>query len=409
MRSTNKLTALKISRTTKPGRYGDGLGLWLQVSKTGTKSWLFRYMRDGRAREMGLGPIHAVSLSDARMLAQEARAALAMKKVDPIDARSERRREEQLEIARRKTFRECTEAYFAAHRAGWKNAKHAQQWLSTLETYAFPVLGPLPVSVIDTDAVLRVLQPIWATKNETASRLRGRIENVLDYAKSKKLREGDNPALWRNHLKNLLPAKGKVAKVQHHKAMHYRDLPAFMARLRKQEFISARALEFTILTAARTGETIGADWSEFDLEGGLWIIPASRMKADKEHRVPLCTRGLEILDSLPRESRFVFPGARANKPLSNMAMLELLRGLDGNGATVHGFRSTFMDYGHDVIGCKKEMMDMALAHKVNDKTEAAYRRMDMLDRRRNLMAAWADYCNGPHVTNIMPFKAISAG
>jgi len=288
--------------------------------------------------------------------------------------------------------RDGGKAYIAAHQSGWRNEKHREQWSSTLIRYAFPVIGVLSVATVDTALVLKVLEPIWNSKPETASRLRGRIEAILDWAKARGYRDGENPARWRGHLDKLLPAKGKVSTVRHHKAIPYRELPSFMARLRSRAEISAQALEFTILTAARTGETLGALPHEFDLDRRIWTIPAERMKASKEHRVPLCDRTIEIISLQKHNYKFVFPGAKLDAELSNMAMLEMLRGMVGYGFTVHGFRSAFMDWGHEVTNYPKEMMDIALAHTVSDKVEAAYRRGDMFDKRRQLMTDWQRYC-----------------
>jgi len=393
----HKLTAVKVAKLNKTGRYGDGGGLWLQVSKWGTKAWQFRYMLHDRARQMGLGSIHTLSLAEAREKAREARA-LLLDGIDPIDARQGQRQQARAEAAKRITFREAAERYIAAHRAGWKNEKHGEQWTRTLATYAFPVIGNLAVADIDTSHVIKVLEPIWTKKTETASRVRGRMEAVLDWAKARHFRQGDNPARWRGHLDKLLPAKSKVRKVKHHGAMPYAEVPAFMADLRKQDSVSARALEFTILTAARTGETIGARWSEFDLKAELWTVPADRIKAGRDHRVPLSDRCLEIIADMPREDDGdgpVFPGVRPGKGLSNMAMLELLRGMTDNGYTVHGFRSSFRDWCAEQTNYPREVAEAALAHIVGDQTEAAYRRGDALEKRRRLMAAWAGYCTGP--------------
>lgn len=301
-----------------------------------------------------------------------------------------------MEAAKTTSFRKCAEQYIEDNRAGWKNEKHAAQWEATLGTYVYPTLGNLPVGGVDTELVLKVLRPIWREKPETASRVRGRVETILDWAKAHGYRDGENPARWRGHLENVLPAKSKISTVTHHKAMPYNDVPGFMSTLRAKPEISARALEFTILTAARTGESIGARLIEVDLAAKTWTVDASRMKAGKEHRVPLCDRAIEILKPLlANGGEFVFEGARANRPLSNMAMLEMLRGMKGDGLTVHGFRSSFFDWGHDLTGHPKELLDIALAHTVADKVEAAYRRSDMFEKRRRLMADWANFCQLP--------------
>jgi integrase len=392
MRRGNKLTPLAIKNAKEPGLYGDGHGLYLQVSQFGTKSWLYRFQRDGVARKMGLGALHTVSLADARERAADARRVL-LDGIDPIEARRQRRAANKLEAAKAITFKQCAEKYIAAQAAGWRNGKHAMQWTATLATYAYPIIGDLPVAAIDTGLVLKVIEPIWNTKSETASRVRGRIESVLNWAKVREYRLGDNPARWRGHLDNVLPRRSKVQKVKHHPALPYAEIPAFMGELRDRQDVSARALEFTILTAARTGEVIGARWSE--IEGKVWTIPAERMKGGKEHQVPLTKRVLAILDSVPREGSFVFPGARAGKALSNMAMLELLRGMRSAGSTVHGFRSSFRDWAAERTNYPDFVVEKALAHVVADKVEAAYRRGDLFEKRRRLMDDWSAYCASP--------------
>jgi integrase len=388
-----KISATKVATLKEPGRYAVGDGVYLQITGDSGRSWIFRYQRAGKARHMGLGPTDLLSLKEARDRATEARK-LLLDGIDPIEARNLRRTQQRMKDAKAITFRTCAEQYIADNKVAWRNEKHRAQWKSTLDTYAYPVIGALSVGDVDTGLVLKVLRPIWSEKPETAGRVRGRIETILDWAKAQGFREGENPARWRGHLESVLPAKAKVAKVQHHKAMPYADLAAFMAKLRRNESMSAKALEFTILTAARTGETIGATRSEIDMVQKVWIIPGSRMKASKDHRVPLCARAIEIIESLKHNQEFLFPGANLNRPLSNMAMLEMLRGMTGNGITVHGFRSTFMDWGHEVTHYPKEMLDIALAHTVDDKVEAAYRRGDMFEKRRKLMADWASYCAG---------------
>lgn len=345
MRDSNRLSAVKVAKLKEPGRYADGHGLYLQVSTWGTKAWIFRFMRDGRARHMGLGPLHTLTLAEARERARRARQSL-LDGIDPIDQRDAAKLSARAESAKVVTFREAAERYLKAHRAGWKNPKHSHQWSATLTTYAYPIIGDLSVASIDVGHVTSVLEPIWETRTETASRVRGRIENVLSWALARGYRTGDNPARWRGHLDKLLPARNKVAKVKHHPAVPYADVPAFVAGLQAQPSLSASALEFTILTAARTGEVVGARWSEFDFASKIWTIPRERMKADREHRVPLSPRVLEILFAVPRiqGNPHVFPGAREGQSLSNMAMLELLRGLRGGGLTVHGFRSSFRDW-----------------------------------------------------------------
>jgi integrase len=385
-----QLTARKVVGAKQPGYYGDGAGLYLQVSKYGTRSWVFRYMLGGRLREMGLCSANIITLKLARELVRECREQL-IKGNDPIEVRRAKRDAARVKEAGRITFQQAAEQYISAHSSSWKNGKHRDQWKATLETYAYPVMGKLPVDAIDLPHVLKVLEPIWTTKTETASRLRGRIERILSWATVRKYRKGENPARWTGHLDEMLPSRQKLRKARHHPAMPFAELPAFMEQLRQTKVVSARALEFTILTAARTSEVIGAKWSE--ITDGMWTIPGERMKGGKEHTIPLSKRAVEMLKALPREAEYVFPGGRAGSPLSNMAMLELLRGMRGHGLTVHGFRSTFRDWAGDQTNFAREVIEAALAHRLKDKAEAAYRRSDALEKRRRLMEAWARYCS----------------
>jgi len=408
-RRAQGLSAAKVQKAG-PGRYGDGAGLYLLVRSPDLKFWCFRYWvpgpggtasqvkRGGRLRELGLGPAvgrAAVSLADAR---RKARALFDLVRDggDPLDARKAARAARLAEATKTISFRECATAYIDAHRAGWKNDKHAAQWPATLKTYAYPIIGPLPVRAIDTALVLKVLEPIWTAKPETASRVRGRIEAILDWAKVRDHRSGENPAKWRGHLDHLLPARGKVRRVAHHAALPYAEIGKFMAALRAQEGTAARALEFAILTAARTGEVIGARWAEIDLAEKNWTVPAERMKAGREHRVPLCERGIEIISDLaddnPAPDAFVFPGAKRGRPLSNMSMLMTLRRMGRGDLTAHGFRSTFRDWCAERTSYPSEVAEMALAHSVSDKVEAAYRRGDLFEKRRRLADEWARYC-----------------
>jgi integrase len=409
-RRLHKLTATEVTKGKTPGYFGDGGGLWLQVSPALTKSWVFRFTLDGKSREMGLGPVHTVSLAEAREKAREQRQ-LLLDRVDPIEARDSLRRTAVASAARSVTFKAEAEAYIEAHRAGWKNAKHADQWANTLQTYAYPHIGKLLVSEIDAALVMKCLQPIWTTKTETANRVRGRIESVLDYATTLKHRTGDNPARWRGHLDNLLPKPAKVAKREHHAALPYAQAGEFMKALRLQDGLGARALEFTILTAMRTGEAIGARWPEIDLAGAVWTLPGSRMKAGRPHRVPLSKPAVALLKGLQGlDKALVFPGAKQGKPLSNMAMLVLLQKRMGRpDLTVHGFRSTFRDWAAEQSNFPNEVVEMALAHTIDDPTEAAYRRGDLFEKRSRLMQAWADYCgrvqNDATVTPIRARKA----
>ena len=399
-RTTGRLTALRVERVKEPGLYADGGGLYLQVSDNGA-SWIYRYMIAGRAREMGLGPLVLYGLAEARAKALDARK-LRHEGIDPIEARRAERAKARLDAAKAMTFNQCAEAYIKAHRPAWRNDKHAGQWEATLKTYAAPAMGSLPVQSIDTGFVMKVIEPLWTTRPETASRLRGRIEAVLDWATARGFRTGENPARWRGHLDKLLPARSKVRKVEHHAALPYLELPGFLVALREQDGVAARALEFTILTAARTGESIGATWGEINWTDKLWIIPGKRMKGGKEHRVPLCDRALTILremkpvDDIPNAAeQFVFSGGKPGRPLSNMAFLMLLRRTGRGDLTVHGFRSSFRDWAAERTSFPSEVAEMALAHVVGNKVEAAYRRGDLFDKRRRLADTWAEFCDMP--------------
>lgn len=386
----SRLSVKEVVNKKEAGYYCDGGGLYLQVSDSGSKSWIFRYTLNGKNRHMGLGPFHTVSLADARHAAVLCRQSL-LKKIDPITARDAEHARQSLEAARSMTFLECATAYIKTHRSSWKNAKHADQWANTIKTYCGPVIGPLSVQEVDTGLVVKVLEPIWREKPETASRLRGRIESVLDWATVSGYREGENPARWRGHLENLLPSLNKKLRVKHHPALPFNEMGEFMESLRLQEGVAARALEFLILTAARTGETIGAKWDEFDMKAGVWTVPAARMKAAVEHRVPLSKRALEIVLALRqiKQSDYVFPGQKEGKPLTNMAMLELLKRMGRTGLTVHGFRSSFRDWASECTNFPRDVCEMALAHTIPNHAEAAYRRGDLIEKRRRLMEEWA--------------------
>jgi integrase len=390
-RPLNKLTDAECKAATKPGRYSDGGGLYLDVKPKGAKSWAFVWtvntLKEGRParrwHEMGLGAYPAVKLITARKLAVGCREAVAEGR-NPI---AERQKEAE------PTFGECTDKFLASMEGQWRNAKHRAQWRMTLTEYAGPI-SAMKVSKVGTDEVLKVLNPLWRSRPETASRLRGRIERVLDFAKAKGWRTGENPALWRGHLKSILPARQRLTR-GHHAAMPYAQVPAFVEQLRGLAAMSARALEFLILTAARSGEVLEATWGEFDLDAGLWTVPAARMKAGKEHRVPLSKAALAIVQALHevRISDFVFPGHAKGKPLSNMAFAKLLERMSADQYTPHGFRSAFRDWAGDATSFPRDVAEQALAHRVGDPTELAYRRSDGLDKRRKLMAAWADYCD----------------
>jgi len=375
--------------------HADGGGLYLQISRFDTKSWVFRFTLAKKTREMGLGPIHTISLSEARGEAGKCRK-LVREGLDPIEQRKLARGQMRAEAKKVMTFKECAEKYISAHSAGWKSVKHSQQWTNTLAAYAYPRFGDLPVQAVDTGLVMQVLEPIWPTKTETASRLRGRIEAILDWATVRKYREGENPARWKGHLDTLLPGRSKVQKVTNHPALPYAEVALFMTNLRQQDSVSARGLEFLLLTAARTSEVINATWEEIDIDNGLWTVPAERMKSSKEHRVPLSSAAQNVLVEMRKYARneFVFPGMRNNRPLSNMAFLQLLKRMGRRGLTVHGFRSTFRDWAAERTNFPSEAAEMALAHAVSNKVEAAYRRGDMFEKRRKMMEDWAAFVEG---------------
>lgn len=397
-RQVDRLKPLNVERLKEPGYYPDGGGLYLQISPSLSKSWIFRFTLSGRAREMGLGPYPTIGLAEARGKANDCRRQL-LDGIDPIESRNAERQARKLAAASMMTFDECAKAYISSHRAGWKNAKHADQWENTLRDYVSPVFGSVPVGSVDTGLVMRALERdnLWTVKAETASRLRGRIENILSWATVRGYRSGDNPARWKGHLEELLPHKSKVARTEHHPALPYSEIGGFFVTLREQEGIAAKALEFTTLTAARTGEVIGAQWGEIDFAEKVWTVPAERMKAKKEHRVPLCARALSILDELRQVSvgDFVFPGRSEGTALSNMAMLQLLRRMGRDDLTVHGFRSTFRDWAAERTNYPREVAEMALANAVSDKVEAAYRRGDLFDKRRRMMEEWQRFCDSP--------------
>ncbi len=406
----HRLSALAVARMSKPGLYADGAGLYLRISRGASKAWVFRFMLDGKAREMGFGGLQKVGLGEARKKAIDARLMLSEGR-DPLEHRreSEERQSaaQRLAAASSMTFDDCAEAYIRAHEAGWRNDKHRQQWRNTLATYVSPVLGKVSVHKIDVALVMKVIEPLWSDKTETASRLRSRIEAILDWAGVHGYRSGENPARWRGHLDHLLPARSKVRKVKHHAALPYTEIGAFMKDLRQREGAAAAALEFLILTAARSGEVIGAYWPEINLSTRMWIVPATRMKNGREHRVPLSSAAIAALNRVQGWSdEYVFPGLDANVPLSNMALLMLLGRMNCGGITVHGFRSTFRDWAAERTNSPNEVVEMALAHSIVSKTEAAYRRSDLFDKRRLLMDAWATYCSKPEgPTEVVPLKS----
>lgn len=391
VRLIGRLTALKVLHARKPGMLADGDGLYLQVSSASSKSWIFRYGYNGKQREMGLGPVNGVSLAVAREKSRQCRAQLA-DGIDPLAARQAERARADTSNAKAITFDQCAEAFIKAHGDSWKNAKHREQWENTLKTYVSPVFGSLPVQAVDVGLVMKALEPIWTAKPETAARIRGRIESVLNWAKARGYRSGENPAQWKGHLDNLLPARSRISSVKHHAALPYDETPQFMKKLREQIGVSAQALAFLILTAARTGEIIGARWEEIDLTAKMWTVPAVRMKGGREHRVPLSGEALAILNRLATRlpKGFVFAG-RSGGQMSNMALLMLLRRMGYESLTAHGFRSTFRDWAAERTNFQREVAEAALAHVVGDKVEAAYRRGDLFEKRRRLMDAWGEF------------------
>ena len=386
----HRLKPRKVA-TAGPGTYEDGAGLRLAVSERGARKWVLRFTIHGKRREMGLGSYPDVGLGEARENASTYRK-MAKGGIDPIEAR--RAQPESIP-----TFTACAARYIRAHRRGWKNAKHARQWVRTLKTYARPVIGSKTVDSISTEDMLKILSPIWTTKTETAKRVQGRMENILDYASAHKYRDPQNPARWRGHLDKLLPKPARVKKVNHHPAMPHGEVHAFMAELAASDSISALALRFLILTATRTREALGAQWPEIDLEAAVWTIPAERMKAGHEHRVPLSDAAVAVLKAVPRVAGhpYVFPGNRQGRPLSNMALLQLMRGMGygvegSRGKYVpHGFRSSFRDWSGEVSSFPRDVAEMALAHVIESKVEAAYRRGDLFVKRAKMMQEWADY------------------
>lgn len=407
----NKLTARGVASLSERGRYADGGGLYLQIDGKGVKQWTFRFQLTGRRSEMGLGGTDAVPLAQARKLAAQCRAEVAAGR-SPLVARraaqaAEREAAAAAEAGTGRTFRAVADATISAMAAAWRNDKHRAQWRSTLDTYAGGLID-MDVADIRTDDVLACLQPIWRDKAETASRLRGRIEAILDAARARGLIAEDraNPARWRGHLDKLLPKRTKLSR-GHHAALPWRDAPEFLARLREREATAARALEFAILTAARSGEVRGMRWGEVDLAGKVWIVPAQRMKAAREHRVPLSARALEILSSKAPGERdaLVFPSA-TGRQMSDMVFKSLFIRMNLTDVTAHGFRSTFRDWAGDATSFPREDIEAALAHRLKDKAEAAYRRGDALEKRRTLMDAWAGFL-GPRDCNVVAFGALS--
>lgn len=386
-----ELSAAQVQRLTKPGLHAVGgvAGLLLQVSATGARSWILRVKVGTKRRDLGLGGFPTVGLAQARERAREARE-LIWKGIDPVAERDAQRRA-LVQAQSIPTFDECARQFLAGKRLEFKNDKHAAQWSSTLTEYASPIIGRMPVHQVELSHVVRILKPIWETKTETASRLRGRVESVLAWATVSGFRSGDNPARWRGHLDAVLAKPNKVKTVQHHAALPHEQLPEFLARLATQEGTAARALEFAILTAARSGEVRGATWEEFDLEAKVWTVPATRMKAGKEHRVPLTPAALALIKRQPQVSEYVFAAPRGGT-LSDMALSAVLRRMKVD-ATVHGMRSTFRDWAGETTTFDRETIEHALAHRLKDKAEAAYARGSHFEKRRKLMEAWAKFCS----------------
>ena len=406
VKADERLTALKVEKEKKPGMHADGNGLYLRVTSEGSKNWVLRFMLNRKARSMGLGPVSLYSLKEARELAREARK-LKHQGTDPIEARRSKSMQERLEAAKAITFSECAAKFIKSHRSGWRNAKHAAQWESTLATYAAPVIGSLPVQIIDTALVMRILEQdvdgasLWTARPETAARLRGRLEAILDWAKVRGYRDGDNPARWRGHLDKLLPKRSKVRKVEHHAALPYDEMPGFVTALTAQEGVAARALAFAIFCASRTGEVLGATWQEIDFRERVWTVPGTRMKSGKAHRAALSEQAIAVLEGM-RANRersdakaFIFPGARHGRPLSNMAFLMLMRRMGCTDLTAHGFRASFKTWAGEETSFPRDVIERALAHVIGNKAEQAYDRGDLFQKRRGLMEAWELFCTSP--------------
>jgi len=404
--------AKRLDKLTTPGLYkvNDGpgrRGFYLQIGGPTARSWIYRYYVNDRPRELGLGSAFLIPLATAAEKADAARLMWA-ERIDPIEQRRAAKTAKRLDRAKGITFKQVAEEYITQHAPAWKNEKHFAQWKSTLATYVYPHIGDLPVQAIDVAMVLDIIRPLWLEKTETASRVRGRVEAIIDYA-TPQFRTGDNPARWQI-LKSKLPKREKIATVKHHAAMPYAELPAFMADLRARTSTSARALEFLTLSWMRTGEVLGAEWTEFNLDAGVWTVPGERMKAGREHRVPLSPRAVEILRELHarRESAYVFPGARGDKPLSGASLSKMLDLMNRGQFTLHGFRSSARTWAAERTTFTREICEAALAHVVGNKTEAAYQRGDLFDKRRRLMDAWADYCGKPAVDGASKVVAIGA-
>ncbi|RQT49936.1 tyrosine-type recombinase/integrase [Burkholderia cepacia] len=395
-RQLHRLSALRVAKAVDPGHYADGGGLFMQIAGSGARSWVFRFALNRRVREMGLGPLSRVSLGEARKLATQYRE-MVRNQVDPILARREEERRRLLDISinANVTFREAAEAYIRAHEPEWRNRKHSQQWGNTLKTYAYPIIGDVRVRDIDTAMIVRILQPIWTKKAETARRVRGRIKAILDAETVMGHRTGSNPARYVDHLQLVLPRSKKRSQVRHHAALPWEDLPTFIQELEQRPRRAARVLHLLVLTGTRTNEARFARVEEFDLDNRVWSIPGDRTKSGRPLRVPLCKRAVEIVRSaLPKAKYgYLFPGCTEGRPLSNMAMLSLLKRMSYSGITVHGFRSTFRDWVAECTDYPDSLAEEALAHIITSQTIAAYRRRDQLERRRLMMEDWGTYCS----------------
>ncbi len=404
-RSTKKLSALEVNRINEPGRHPLGDRLYLQITESGAKSWIFRYFSNGKSKEMGLGSAKSISLGDIRIKMTEIQKDLA-NGVDPLKKKVDILKVKSIEEAKQITFDQCATRFIDAHKPSWKHPKHISQWSSSLENYVSPIVGKLSVADIDTTLVIKILEPLWYTKPETASRVRARLERVLSWASVRGYRSIENPARWRGHLDQLLPKRSTIQQVSHFEAMESSKVPGFIQKLRGQKGVSPLALEFLILTATRTNETLGAKWEEFNFEDCYWLIPGERMKTKREHRIPLCPRATQILEIMREYSScdYVFPGVKNGSQLSSMALLNMIRGLGYASETSHGFRSTFADWANENTEFSRETIESSLAHLIKNRVERAYNRSDLFAKRRLLMEAWGNYC-GDIGQSIRPQKS----
>ena len=408
-RTLNRLSALKAERTKQPGMYADGGGLYLRVAEGGSKQWIYRYVTNGRPRDMGIGPVHVFTLAEARERAREA-SKLRYDGIDPIAHKHAQRAAGVVEAAKAITFKQCAQGFIRDNEAGWTNRRHRHDWHASLTNYVYPVLGNLPIAAIDTALVLKTVKPIWERVPETASRVRGRIEAVIGWATVHGYRSGDNPARWSQHLEHALPARSDVAKVEHHAALPYDQVPAFLTKLKQKDTVSAACLQFIALTAARRSEATDATWSEIDLDKAVWTIPKERMKkGTKDHRVPLSAAAIAVLKDMAaiRVGDYVFPSRVSGRPVHGASVAGLAKRVAaGVDITTHGFRSSFRDWVAERTSYPREVAEAALAHAVPSQVEAAYKRTDFFDRRSRLMQAWADYCAKPAASGkVVPIRA----